>query len=59
LPTGLALFLAQITALIQLTGYGYLAGRLRGASQLRSILNGFLGTSIGLLLILFKYLASH
>lgn len=59
LPTGLALFLAQITALIQLTGYGYLAGRLRGASHVRSIFNGLLGTSIGLLLIMFKYLASH
>lgn len=59
LPTGLALILAQVTALVQLTGYGYLAGRLRGAGHLMSIVNGLLGTSIGLVLILFKYLASH
>lgn len=59
LPTALALILAQVTALVQLTGYGYLAGRLRGAGHLSSLLNGLMGTSIGLVLIAFKYLAAH
>ncbi len=59
ISTTLALNLAQWTALIQLTGYGYLAGRLRGAGHLSSIINGLLGTSIGLALILLKYFATH